>query len=153
MKRFLSLAAVVGLILGAVPALEAAEASSAKVTRILGEARVLKAGETEWKTLETDAVLRQGDQIQTSEKGSVMLILEGSDKTAEVVVKGSSEVRFEEFTFDRARKTDSTLLDVSLGSVLVKAEKFSGESKFEVKTPTSIVGIRGTVFEVQVSKA
>ena len=55
------------------------------------------------------------------------------------------------FRHDAADKIDNTLLVVGIGSVLVKADKLVGASKFEVKTPTSIIGIRGTIFEVYVS--
>ena len=43
-----------------------------------------------------------------------------------------------------------TLLDLAVGKVLVHAAKLKGGSRFEVRTPTAISGVRGTVFEVEV---
>ncbi len=130
-----------------------AEGSRAQVTDILGESKFLKAGTEEWSVLEKGIILTEGDVIKTAKGSQVNLTLIGASKTAELVVREDSEFKFEEFSFDSATKIDTTMLDVSLGSVLVKAEKLLGESRFEVKTPTSIVGIRGTTFEVNVARS
>ena len=56
-----------------------------------------------------------------------------------------------ELIADPGADTSKTLLDLAMGEVLIKAQKVHGEnSKFEVKTPTSIVGVRGTTFNVKV---
>ena len=55
------------------------------------------------------------------------------------------------FLKDDQAGTQNTLFDLSLGEILIKAKKLHSEkSKFEVKTPTSIVGVRGTTFSVTV---
>ena len=74
-------------------------------------------------------------------------------KTAEVMVRKDTVFKFDTFRHEDAKKLESTLLNVDEGSILIKAQKLVGDSKFQVKTPTSIVGIRGTVFEVSVPKA
>ena len=52
---------------------------------------------------------------------------------------------------DPKADTSKTLLDLAMGEILIKAQKVHGEkSQFEVKTPTSIVGVRGTTFNVKV---
>jgi len=127
--------------------------SQAKVIDILGEAKFLKAGTSNWEMLDKGMMLSEGDSLRTVKGSQVKLELSGNAKTAEVTVREESEFSLKTLKHDPASKVDNTLLDVSVGSILVKAEKLIGDSKFEVKTPTSIVGIRGTVFEVQVSKA
>jgi hypothetical protein len=74
------------------------------------------------------------------------------EKTAVLTVRGDTQFTFKAFRHDEATKIDNTLLDLEVGSVLVEAEKLVGASRFEVKTPTSVVGIRGTKFEVNVAK-
>ena len=49
-----------------------------------------------------------------------------------------------------ATKKKVTVLDVSIGKILIQAEKLKDGSRFEVKTPTSVVGVRGTKFSVKV---
>ena len=156
MKRGLGLYTILTLIFGlilTVPGLCYADGSSnAKVLDIKGEAQLMKAGASIWDKLEPTAKLAEGDSIKTGRGSEVRLELTGNSKTAELTVREETEFRFDTFHFNEATKVDNTLLDIGVGSVLVKAEKLVGDSKFEVKTPVSIVGIRGTLFEVNVPK-
>ena len=127
--------------------------STAKVTNIIGEAKYSKKGQADWQILEKDVTLFEGDSIRTAKDSIVMVELMGTAKTADLVIKPESQFTLQTFSHDPGRKIENTLLNVQAGSVLVKAQKLIGESKFEVKTPTSIVGIRGTTFEVQVEKS
>ena len=156
MKKFrlsTNLILMLGLILTA-PVLCYAQGSSlAKVLDIKGEAMFMKAGASGWDKLDSTTILEEGDSIKTGPQAEVQLELMGAAKTAELTIRQETEFKFDTFRFDEATQTDSTLLNIGVGSVLVKAEKLVGDSKFEVKTPVSIVGIRGTVFEVNVPKA
>lgn len=127
--------------------------SAASVTSIIGEAKYSKKGQTDWQILEKDMTLAEGDSIRTASDSIVTLELFGSAKTADLVVKPESEFTLKTFSHDAGKKVENTLLSIQAGSVLVKAQKLAGESTFQVKTPTSIVGIRGTTFEVQVEKS
>ena len=131
----------------------ASEMDQAKVLEIKGEAKFMKVGTNDWKVLEPGMVLSEGDSMKTGADSEATLELSGAKKTAEIVVRKDSEFSFATFRHDETAMTDQTLLDVATGGVLVKAEKLIGESKFQVKTPTSIVGIRGTIFEVYASTA
>ncbi len=137
------------LFLISVPAIAAN--NQAKVLSVSGQADFKKMGSANWESLNVGKVLSEGDALRTSAGSEVVMNLEGAAKTAEIVVRESSEFVFKTFQHEMDA-TDTTLLDVSLGAVLVKAQKLVGNSKFEVKTPTSIVGIRGTTFEVSVAK-
>ncbi len=127
--------------------------STAKVTNIIGEAKYAKKGQSDWQILEKDMTLAEGDSIRTAPNSIVTLELYGSAKTADLVVKSESEFTLQTFSHDAGKKIENTLLSIQAGSVLVKAQKLVGRSTFQVKTPTSIVGIRGTTFEVQVEKS
>jgi hypothetical protein len=127
--------------------------SRARVLEITGEAQVLKEGASEWAPLVKEAILLEGDSLRTGKNSEVKMELMSNRKTADMILKEDSEFSFKMFHFEEVSKTENTLLDVAIGGVLVKAEKLAGDSKFEVNTPTSIVGIRGTIFEVQVSRA
>ncbi len=127
--------------------------NEATVLGITGEAQYLSAGSEEWMMLDEGMMLKEGDRVKTAANSEVTLECLGAKKTAELVVRENTEFTFQTFRHDEATSTDATLLNVEIGGVLVKAEKLIGDSKFEVKTPTSIVGIRGTVFEVYASKS
>lgn len=99
---------------------------------------------------EIGMVLKQGDAIITSQ-GAFALVQIGGVETATVEVSENSRVMLSELLSNDADSSQSTLLDLAMGKVLIKAAKLhSDKSKFEVKTPTSVVGVRGTTFEVQV---
>ena len=127
-------------------------AGKAKVLDIKGEATFMKAGGSVWDKLVLTTVLEEGDSIKTDAGSEVRLELTGNAKTAELTLREGTEFKFDTFRFDEATRVDSTPLNIGVGSVLVKAEKLVGDSKFEVKTPVSIVGIRGTQFEVNVPR-
>ena len=132
----------------------AGASSKAKVLEIKGEASYMKAGAaTTWEKLDPSVILEEKDSIKTGPNSEVKLELMGAAKTAELVVGKDTTFKFDTFQHEDTDKLENTLLNVEVGKVLVKAEKLVGNSKFEVKTPTSIVGIRGTVFEVDVLKS
>ena len=126
--------------------------SQGKVLAIKGEAFFMRAGEAGWGKLEPTTTLKEGDSIRTGPDAEVRLELVGAVKTAELTVKEETEFKFDTFRNEEASKLDNTLLSVGVGHILVKAELLVGDSKFEVKTPTTIVGVRGTTFEVNVPK-
>lgn len=129
------------------------ESSQAKAKEITGgEAQYQKAGTADWLKLDSATILAEGDTIKTPKGTQVKLELIGNAKTAEILVKEDSQFTFKIFQHDPVGQVDNTELDVDIGDILIKAEKLVGDSKFEVSTPTSIVGIRGTTFEVKVSK-
>ena len=129
-----------------------AEFSQARLMEIQGKAQYQKAGMEEWQDVAQDTILQENDKIKTEPGAKIWLELTGNDKTAEVEVRESTEVNFDTFQHDPEKDLDKTLLGVTKGSILIKAEKLRGDSTFEVKTPTTIAGIRGTIFEVNVDK-
>lgn len=128
------------------------ELGTATVKELSGEAKYKKAGTDQWLPLDVDAVLSEGDSVKTGLDSQVKLELSGSGKIGDVTIRRESEFTLKALAHDPVTGTRNTLLDVHVGSVLVQAEKLQGESKFRVKTPTSIVGVRGTKFEVNVRK-
>ena len=129
----------------------AGAAREAKIASIKGKADVRFEGKGTWIEANKGMTLKQGDELRTRKGSTVMLYLNGSAETATVKVEPSSNLRIAELTKDSIKGTQSTLLDLSIGEVLIRAEKLdSPESKFEVKTPTSMVGVRGTKFSVRV---
>lgn len=63
----------------------------------------------------------------------------------------NTEVTFDQMYFDNATELSDTLLNLTIGKILVTSEDLTPGSDYNVQTPTSLVGIRGTMFEVEVS--
>jgi len=140
---------VLGLILGVTSAAIAAEKGRiASITEIEGKVQVKLAGER-WKAAEVGMVLKQKDAIRTRRNSTAVLNVNGNAQTAIVQMKENSHLSLAKLIEDAKKGSQKTLLDLSLGSILIKAQKLhSKKSSFEVKTPTSIVGVRGTTFSV-----
>ncbi len=156
MRRILVIATIVGMIMGllALPTTGIAEEGirQAEITMIEGTAALKKAGQDEWVEAAIGDVMGQGDVLRTDPFSSAELNVDGSDQTAVVTVSENAELAISVLEVD-ASGAKNTMLDLAIGSVLIKASELEGDSKFEVNTPTSIVGVRGTTFEVRVSAA
>ena len=138
------------LVLGIAVAGYALEKRNAKITSLNGPTEVKRAGQAVWSPASNGMVLGEGDALKTAE-GSWALVNIDNGKIAMVELKGGSQMSIAELAGDPKSDTSKTLLDLAIGEVLIKAQKVHGESsKFEVKTPTSIVGVRGTTFNVKV---
>ena len=124
---------------------------TAKVLELKGSAKMMRADEEKWIPIEVGTVLNQGDILTTDETSTLTLNVNGKGETATIEISPGSQVGLRELVEDRMDGTQKTLLDLAMGKVLIKAQKLhTPESRFEVKTPTSIVGVRGTIFAVEV---
>lgn len=129
----------------AITSMAAENSVTAKVIEITGTVEVMTQA-TPWQPATVGMILNQGDVIRTRAKSWAILELNGT-----VEVKENSQLKLAELIENKETGTKKTLLDLALGQVLIKAQKLqTDDSKFEVKTPTSIVGVRGTEFSVAV---
>ena len=122
----------------------------AEISDIQGDVQFRKGGTTEWKGAEKGMLLLEGDAIKTGATAKATIVLDKAGETGELALAPNSQMRIETLKKNPATEDKTTLLDLALGKVLVKAEKLKGNSSFQVKTPTSICGVRGTTFEVSV---
>lgn len=111
----------------------------------------VKTPKAKWIPAQVGMQLNQGDILRTQKGSTALINLDGKGQTATVEIKENSQLRLVELLVDKEQDTQATLLDLALGAVLIKAQKLHAEkSRFEVKTPTSIIGVRGTTFSVTV---
>jgi len=103
----------------------------------------------EWQAAKDGMVILPGDVVKTAAAGSVEVMLDGG-KVGRVEIKEGSIFRINKTETNPATGDKTTLLDLAIGKMIAHVEKLKGESKFEVRTPTVLTGVRGTVFEVVV---
>ena len=154
MRKLMVFVCVLGLLAG-VYSLSFAEETNrtASVTDFKGTVDV-KSASTDWVPVQKGMILNVGDAVRTKSGSWAIVNLDGNGETASVEVKENSQMMLAELLENKKEETESTLLDLALGEVLIKAKKLhSDKSRFEVKTPTSIVGVRGTTFSVSVESA
>ena len=135
-------AACIYLVLAGVPLVPLqAESGAAKVITLNGQVSVLR-DDSPW-------VLNVGDSIQPRQ-----IVITGPDGFAVFQVSDGST--FEVFPNARVvfRENPGSwrdLLDVLLGRVKVHIQKLGGQPNYNrVRTPTAVISVRGTVFDVAV---
>lgn len=124
------------------------EVRHAQILDLQGDVSVKLQG-GEWQTAELGMMLQEKDEVRTAKGGFAEIVLDGGE-VARLELKEGSLFRIDTMDMEPASGEKVTLLDLAIGRVLVHAEKLHGDSKFEVRTPTSTTGVRGTEFEVSV---
>jgi hypothetical protein len=117
----------------------------AKVRYVFGNA-VFSRGNGPAQKIERDMVLHPGDSVKTDAKSHVDLALGHNNGSFQVTP--SSEVSLDKLTyqFTGLEIVHDTQLSLKSGSVVGVANKMSAGSKYEIKTPRGVAGIRGTIY-------
>jgi hypothetical protein len=171
MQSLLKSLFVFGVTLAAISTLAAENVVqvSAKVVRIKGDARY-KVGSGAWQTLKRGDELKAGTILETGVNSRVDLMLgEGTPPVARPVVgevltytpaAEQNMVRVWENSrlgLDKLTRTETgaepvtdTQLDLQAGHIFGSVKKMSAASKYEVKIPNGVAGIRGTVYDISV---
>jgi len=124
---------------------------AAEIMAFEGKVSVKRAKDTKWDIAKKGMMLFQGDAIKTESGSWAFLNVDGTGETARVEISENSNLTISELVKNEATGSQSTLLSLAIGEILIEAKKVHGpESSFEVKTPTSIVGVRGTKFGIKV---
>ncbi len=117
-----------------------------------GVFRVVK-GKVSVKSAQSGQVVRArlgskvlpGDVISTEKDSRAKIVMVDNN---EINISPESEIKIEKYEFDPNQGKKDVLLNVIYGKVRSKVEqKYDGRtSKFQVKTPSAIAGVRGTDF-------
>jgi hypothetical protein len=169
-RSLLNSLVVCGVALAMVSTLVAqtADETVAKVIRIKGNVRY-KAANNDWLPLKGGDIVKPGTIIQTAAKSQVDFSL-GSGSAPIARPPSSNEglafqpnieqniVRMWENTLmsiDKLTSTQTgadevtdTQLDLKAGHIFGMVKKMSAGSKYEVKIPNGVAGIRGTVYDI-----
>ncbi|NQT69610.1 MAG: FecR domain-containing protein [Desulfobacteraceae bacterium] len=125
-------------------------AGKAVVTLLEGDALLFKKGVAKPKTLSKQSLLAQGDRVTTGTKSRV-----------EIKLPDKSFIRFDEKTtfvlesvaYDQKNQNKDVNINIILGKTWAKVPKFSGsKGRFAITTKTSVAGVRGTDFRMNVNK-
>ena len=95
--------------------------------------------------------LNPGDWLETGKDGRIALTFVDNTRFA---VGPNSRIAVSKFDYDRTRAQGTFVTQVSRGSLAVVSGKIakSGKDAMKVQTPTSLLGVRGTRFIVEVPK-
>ncbi|MFA6600770.1 MAG: FecR family protein [Candidatus Omnitrophota bacterium] len=127
-----------------------AESRKATVQEVRGEV-LARTGGSDWQAAQAGLVLEEQDEVRTGADSEAVILLD-DDKVGKVELREKSYFRVNTLKEDTASGRRVTLLDLAEGKLRVYAKKRKDGSKFEVRTPTAIAGVRGTVFDVSVDE-
>jgi hypothetical protein len=99
----------------------------------------------------TGLALEAGDWLVTGKDGRLSLTFVDNTRFA---VGPNSRIAVSKFEYDRTRQQGSFVTQVDRGSLAVVSGKIakSGRDAMQVRTPNSLLGVRGTRFIVEVPK-
>jgi hypothetical protein len=116
------------------------------VRAIKGEAQYSE-GAT-WLPLKTGQTLGAGNAVRTANGANVDLFLDENGplvRLMENTTLGIDKLNFEKTGVDTVIETQ---LDLKSGRIFGVVKKLSASSKYEVKTPNGVAGIRGTQYQI-----
>jgi hypothetical protein len=130
-------------LFGAAPAL----AEIARVKSVSGPASVLRGATT--MPAKTGQPLLAGDVLMTGKTGRMSLSFVDNTRFA---VGPNSRIAVSKFEYDKTRQQGSFVTQVDRGSLAVVSGRIakSNRDAMKVRTPTSLLGVRGTRFIVDV---
>jgi hypothetical protein len=170
------LTGAIALALAALVAQANAETVSQKITvlKVTGSARYMTGGGS-WMPLNKGDVLPPGSVIETASKSTVDLAMgeeqgavytqplttsismpggggggDSTPKSNTLRVYESSVLSIDKLTTDGtgADQVSETQLDLRAGKILGNVKKLSAASRYEVKIPQGVAGIRGTTYVI-----
>ena len=105
-------------------------------------------GVMDWAPLKVDTVLKPGAVVETDASATVDLFLGVNGPV--VRVTPATQLVLDKLTFSRAggEVVIETQMDLKSGTILGTVKKLAAASKYEVKTPVGVCGIRGTEYRV-----
>lgn len=120
------------------------------VRALLGTPEYSKAGAA-FVPLKVNTILHAGDVVKTKEGDHVDLFLGKNNGVVQVTPNSTLLLDKLSFKDTGAEIVSDTQLDVRAGTIHGKVNKMANASKYEIKTPRGVAGIRGTKYSVSAS--
>lgn len=147
-SRIMGFAVAVAAFVATTHVQAAAEQNEAVVRGVRGTANYSTDRGSNWKDLRVGTRLKQNSIIRTAPGANVDLFL--GDNGPVVRVTENTTMGIDRLTIDRSgvEKIIETQLDLRSGRILGNVKKLAAASKYEVKTPQGVAGIRGTRYDI-----
>lgn len=115
------------------------------VSFVLGKAGVFSKSLNKWKVLKVGTVLSYDDVIKTGEKSQLRLQTENGSL---ISIYSYSQVELKSL-LDKKDNSEKTEINIKTGKALLKPRKIGAISRFIIRTPAMVAGVRGTTFLVE----
>jgi hypothetical protein len=119
----------------------------AKLSKVKGDVQVKATAKTPWKAAKDGDTITESGQVKTG-PGSEAFVAWGGGHV--VKVGASSQISMSSLSVDGAGNSKSNI-KLEKGDITAKAGKITGNSTFNVTTPTAVAGVRGTGFQCTIN--
>ncbi|MDX1951273.1 MAG: FecR domain-containing protein [Verrucomicrobiota bacterium] len=125
-----------------------AKQNKAVVRAVRGDAQVQSEKGGAWKPAKVGMTLNPSSSVRTAAEGTVDLFL--GDNGPVVRVTSDTTLGLDRLDVENTgvEKVIETQLDLKNGRILGNVKKLAAASKYEVKTPRGVAGIRGTEYDI-----
>ena len=123
-----------------------------RIVKIMGDVKMLPAGEKKWVEAKQGMDVGVKDVIKTGAESSVDIVFNRKGQRSKIRVLENADMSLMTLNLDKVTGDSEILLDLVIGHIIIKTDPLKGKSRFEVLTPTSMTAVRGTGFEVIVKK-
>ncbi len=143
-KLIACVAVLVGVV--AMTSAQAAQSGKAVVRSLSGEAQYSDGGA--WLPLSVGKELMPGSAVRTANDSRMVLFLDQNGPL--VMLTENTTLGIDKLSFEPTgvETIIETQLDLKSGRIVGIAKKLSATSKYEVKTPSGVAGIRGTEYSI-----
>ena len=118
------------------------------IVSLSGTVRLYKKGAEDWKEPKLNQAVSEGDKLQTEEDARVQITLSNGNNIA---LQPYTEMTFDILRYDSTSGNYENTLAITKGRLSAVVERTTKQLTFQVKTPTSVCGVRGTFVEVVVT--
>ena len=122
----------------------------ATVTNISGSVRIRSRGSITWHDAKVNEALYAGDTIETKNNGKIEIKLDNNNI---IDLKPDSQLVLKKLTENPETGEYENLFESKQGTIRAKVGKLKGNSKFEIKTPTAVGAVRGTIMYLKILPA
>jgi hypothetical protein len=147
--RFSIVMACVVAVVGAwvVSSAQAAEAGKAVVRSVRGDAQYQESG-GQWLRLKVGQVLKAGTTVRTANDSHADLFMDQNGPVIRLVENTTLGLDKLNYTVTGVDTIIETQLDLKSGRIIGIVRKMADDSKYEIKTPNGVAGIRGTEYDI-----
>ena len=122
-------------------------AAAIRLQDLHGEVQIQKAGGKSWTAAEEGSALVAGDRVKVGKRSSVNLVMEYG-----TLISLGEKTEFGVKRYDLEENIMKANLELALGKPKAKVGKLKKGSEFQVRTPTAVAAVRGTLFDLWVLK-
>lgn len=115
------------------------------IVKIIGDVFVQQVENGKWERVIEKARFTAGNKIKTGKDSSVYLRI---GTLGNVVLKSDSVLDISKMTVKKDGKNEDIHLHLSKGNALVNVQGMSKKSSFKTSTPSTVVAVRGTIYEL-----